>query len=230
MARLDGLNVPSAWWSFVQNSTPLQYLGGAFVTALIGTGIWFVIQDDTEVQMPSENSSMEVDAPNQELLAWDLPELIKEESKISLEEHSSGFEENQKQAMSREDTQSFNPVVAVPSVGDIEPEKNFVPEEVGDPSVVTGLNSDTRPISVEIVDSKSLRAKYRYYDGKLFLYGKFEQQPYEILEINSAKDRKIYLYHLESFYEILASDKPINLQVVTNTKLIQELLILRKAK
>ena len=229
IARLDALKVPSVWWSFVQNSTALSYLSWAMITALIGTGIWFVIQDDSELIGPEVGSTV-VDAPNQQLATWDIPELIKKESKIIEDGHSTVVGENQKRTIVREETRSFNPIVSVPLAGDIEADKNFVPMEVGEPSVVEGSNTSNKPISVEIVNSKNLKAKYRYYDGKLFLYGKFEQQPYEILEINSAQNKKIYLYHLASFYEILPSDKLVNLQIVTNAKLIQELIILRKTK
>ena len=237
--RLDALKVPSAWWSFVQNSTTLQYLGGTLIAASIGAGIWFGVRDDSEITEPSVGSSVVIDSPNRSLVEWNspvewnLPEPItknaKKEMKSVRSENTSELAENKKKETVREKTQSFNPVVSVPLAGDVQSEKNFVPEEVGEPSAVMANSSD-RPISVEIVDSKTLNVKYSYYDGKLFLYGKFRQQPYEILEINSAKQRKIYLYHLDTFYQILPSDKPVNLQVVTNTRLIQELTILRKTK
>ena len=82
----------------------------------------------------------------------------------------------------------------------------------------------------EIIETKASKIKYRYYDGKLYLYGKFQQEPYEILEINSASGRRIYLYHLTNFYEISSSDKPVELKAIDNSKLIQELEILRKTK
>ncbi len=231
ITRLDALNVPSAWWSYIQHSSILQYFGGVVVTGLIGVGIWFIL--------PSDNSNLDlavvdeliIDDPKPESFVWNLPELKKQ--KIVAEDSSEETDlthkdENKETKVS---AKLFSPIVTVPSAGDIEAEKDFVPEEAGNPSKIEKTNVDeNRPISVEIIESESFNVKYRYYDGKLYLYGKFNKDPYEILEINSASERRIYLYHGEIFYQIGISDVPVDLKEITNSKLIQELAILRKTK
>lgn len=234
IARLDALKVPPAWWSVVQHSPTFQYIGGVIVTTLVGTGIWFILPEDATTEQPADlQEVMIVNTPNQKIFEWNLPE-ITELEKLSTETSSPQNKEDgvdEDVQVTEKSVKSFIPVVAVPTSGDIEAEKDFVPEQAGEPSKISTSEDETaQPLAVEVVESSVLDVKYRYFEGKLYLYGQFRNTPYEILEINSASGRRIYLYHLDAFYEITSSDIPVNLTVIENSKLIQELEILRKTK
>ncbi|MCP4457454.1 MAG: hypothetical protein GY816_05415 [Cytophagales bacterium] len=229
VARLDAVNIAPGWLSFIQSST-VQYVGGAIAIALIGTGLWFTFQDNSlGTELTSSSQIVVVDTPTQQESEWNLPKQKEQEPLMKEELLVVELRDWEKVDSSRE--KLFNPQIAVPDAGDFETETDFVPEQAGEPSGSTRTDSKkSQPIEVELVESKALNVRYRYYEGKLYLYGKFKQKPYEILEINSATGRQIYLYHLDTFHEIVPSDKPVDLKVVTNDKLIQELMILRKTK
>ena len=231
IARMDALKVPSAWWSAVQQSATVQYVGGIIITGLIGTGVWFAFQNDENIgsESTSDTNEIIIDAPKQEVIVWDLPLIVEEESPTVVPEEITSSE-NEEPSEIKKIREIFNPKVAVPSAGDVESEKDFVPEQAGEPSSIAETKESTNPIGVEIIETKASKIKYRYYEGKLYLYGKFQQEPYEILEINSAAGRRIYLFHLDNFYQISSNDKPVELKAIANSKLIQELEILRKTK
>lgn len=230
IARLDGLNVSTAWWSVVQHSSVLQYAGSAL--AIIGIGgaaYWYTT--NAEEALPDAGNEIVVDAPVHEPVIFELPEF--ESQLVSLPD-----EVNQGKVVEAlvddntppKEEKSFNPIVNVPNAGNVEAEKEFQPQQAPKPEEVEETEPAKKALEVEVVETKTSRIKYRYYAGKLFLYGKFQDEPYQILEINSAAGRRIYLHHLNTFYEIVQSDKPVNLTEVTNEKLIQELSILRKSK
>ena len=244
-ARLDSINVTSSWWTSLQYSSVAQYIGSAVLVAMIGGGIywwadkWSVEEVDN---IPVEVKIPVVEKDNQPELAV-TPDNKKETTdeksndSIAVTEGSDKISsvENEVKAESPAESEKpvvkqFKPKVQVPSAGNVNEEKSFSPDELPTPAESTASAEKNTPVDVEVVDSKSSRIKYRYYAGKLFLYGNFTNEPYEILEINSSNGRSIYLYHMNAYYEILPSDKPVGVREIVDEKLIQELSILRKAK
>lgn len=233
LARLDAIEVSAGWWSVIQNSSIIQYVGSAIVVAGFGgAAYWFLNNEPKQVsQDPSDG--IIVSAPEYQSESWDFPEierieaLAEETSEQQVEE--SALEESETKSVKEETKKTFNPVVAVPSAGDIEAEKDFVPQGAPTPEDVDKSRVN-KTLEVEVVDTNTSRIKYRYYAGKLYLYGKFQEEPYQILEINSTAGRRIYLYHMNAFYTITPTDKPTGLMEVTDQKLIQELSILRNSK
>ncbi len=129
-------------------------------------------------------------------------------------------------------SKEFTPKVHLPVLEEVTDDA-FVSEEVAIPQVsgndVVGSNEHT-PIDVKTINKKSEEIKYKYFDGKLFLYGDFKEEPYEILEINSKTAREIYLYHGRAYYQIEVTDGVKELKPITSQKLINELTIIRNNK
>ena len=240
--RLDAINVSANWWTTLQYSTLGQYIGGAVVVALISGGVYWWADKWSDDGLPNEGAQVETpislseNEPEFPLIAVEEDGKEKQQPPIEDEKsiaNHSGFEKVEGDETARVEktpTKKFSPKVNVPAAGNVDEEKAFNPDELPVPAESTADSEKTKPVDVEVIDTKSTRIKYRYYAGKLFLYGNFATEPYEILEINSSKGRSIYLYHLKAYYEILPSDKPTGVQEITDQKLIQELSILRKAK
>jgi len=55
-------------------------------------------------------------------------------------------------------------------------------------------------LQIEKIKDKKHNLYYQYYNNKLFLYGDFDSKPYEILELNTIKDKLIYLYFEDKYY------------------------------
>lgn len=226
-ARLEGLDPTPAWWTIAQLTPIGQFIGGGILVTMLGVGgFWLADQGGEAVSNP-----IEVTAPTEEVFVWDFPEIespsIEDLESIALEESDPIVDEKE---VVIEEAEIFDPVVSVPNAGDVESERDFEPEDLPTPEELNEEKPVESAIDVEIIDSKAAKIKYRYYAGKLYLYGKFQDEPYQILEINSASGRRVYLFHKEIFYSIVPSDKPLALDQVTDRQLIRELSILQKTK
>jgi hypothetical protein len=87
-------------------------------------------------------------------------------------------------------------------------------------------NSETSmsSVSIEKVDDGIHEFHYRYFNNKLYLYGKFEESPYEIIEINPNNERRLFLYYNGTYFEIADNQKDISrLRKVTGHRMIEKL-------
>lgn len=231
-ARLDAIDVRSGWWTVSQLAPVGQFIGGAAIVSLVGVGGYLAFDAGSEPR----GADIIIDAPDYlrtpvsfDLFLESLEQLdedVKVEPTIPEPTHQRVVVTEEEKAEALE----FVPIVAVPEVEDVADEVTFEPESLPEPDQLDDTAEKSETIDVEVVDSKTSRIKYRYYAGKLYLYGKFQDEPYQILEINSSTGRKIFLYHLSTFYNIRQSDKPLQLEPITDKALIQELSILRKSK
>ncbi len=234
-ARLDALDPTPAWWTIAQLSPVGQFIGGGIIVGFLGIGTYFVVNEQS-ADLPTEG--IEITAPNPVNVELEIPEIQPLPQLPVASVHSDGQivegdiepdqEEKSPTADLKED--SFVPIVSVPDAGDVEADEEFQSNELPTPEETPETVTSENPIDVEIIDSKGSKVKYQYYEGKLYLYGKFQEEPYQILEINSAAGRKVYLYHLDVFYHIEPVDKPSSLEKVEDVSLIKELTILRKSK
>ncbi|HEY0653396.1 MAG TPA: hypothetical protein VGD65_09720 [Chryseosolibacter sp.] len=80
-------------------------------------------------------------------------------------------------------------------------------------------------IEVEIdAENKKYSYHYQFKAGKLFLYGPFENEPYEIMEFFNAEKRTLFLYHNQNYYLLKdnsTSLKPLN--PIQDTELLNKL-------
>ncbi|MEP0987004.1 hypothetical protein [Ekhidna sp.] len=246
-ARLDALNVGPTWVEFVQQSTLMKSMGGVIVASIIGTGIYFLGEKNETIDSSAPisveapqyesieyvwnlgldkdpvNQNNELDKPvleiNSNLVASEIPESKPTQASITLEESSL-----------TDDSQVFKPSFEAPSVQGVEEESEFVSSELDELPENKSNDVSENPIDVETELSKSTIIKYKYYDGKLFLKGDFDKAPYEILEINSARGRRIYVFYLDNYYKVGVTDRLTALPLVGDTEVIKELELLRTNK
>ncbi len=252
--RLDVINVSPTWIGFIQQSALVKSLGGVVVASLIGGSIYVLGKKET----PSGEENMApVDAPVAELITYDVIDLGEEpetidtekmtldkpmvESRRSKEERS--FNQlndaaSEEELLGTEDDRAtttdtkdavFIPSVSVPDVALIEEGEGFQSSGLDKLPENASVNEAEKPIDVKSEQRKG-SIKYKYYDGKLFLSGDFNKNTYEILEINSAAGRRIYVYYLSQYYSVGITDRLVELPKVTNQKMIEELELIRKNK
>lgn len=132
-----------------------------------------------------------------------------------------------------EEKEEYVPNVNVPPLNDVSDAKEFISQEISIPEVsgndIIG-EGDKKAIDIRTFNRKSEEIKYKYFDGKLFLYGDFKKEPYEILEINSRLSRQIYLFYSDKYYSVEVSDEIRTLSSIVDDKLIKELKIIRDNK
>lgn len=230
-ARLEALDPTPAWWTIAHLSPVGQFIGGSVVVGALGIGTFFIVNPSNSDQTAVE--VIEINAPTPVDVQAEIPEisplpLVGNQPTVENTKITEELTKDERQ-LSGSNEEAFVPVVSVPEAGDVEAAQEFQPNDLPTPEESESDNSSI-PVDVEIVSTKGSKVKYEYYAGKLYLYGKFQEEPYQILEINSASGRKVYLYHMDVFYHIEPVDKPTSLERVEDTDLIKELSILRKSK
>ena len=253
-SRLNGIDVSSGWMEFARQSSLIKTFGGIALATLIGSGVYFLVDKESkEVVNLDLASKIEVNGPEKEErpFVWAVPindsttktNSIGSESIEPVNERSETVVLNQAQIQPSEslimtDVSKGNPYEAVFSPKFVVPEAGAVFEDEDltssgldkVPTVSETDSSNEQPIEVETKNSKNAKIHYKYYDGKLFLNGDFNKEPYEILEINSTNSRRIYLLHQNKYFEVKTTDRLTELPEITNIKLIQELRLIKENK
>jgi hypothetical protein len=189
------------------------------VAGLIATGIYlYVDNDSTEIVVPNT----ETITPESEDAPADKDEDKTDENKPTKATHEDS------PVVSSQESSSEKKPIAPPKPG-----KAVTPDasrkiEVYDPSkeleenntdqVNEELNhsqeSVTPSVAVEIdSENKKYNFHYQFKDGKLFLYGPFEKEVYEIMEFFNEEKRTLFLYHKEHYYLLKDNNtslKPLN--------------------
>lgn len=247
-ARLDAVDLTPSWIEFAQQSTLMKSFGGVAVATLIGTGVFFYAEKGEDL---NTISSIEIDAPQYEKpeVIWNLgleeiekEEQVREESS-SRQAQTLSIVESKSEEIVKEDnanetfdskeeskTQAFTPSFEAPSANSVDDEEAMDVSGLDELPEESAAEVNETPINVETEITKNIVVKYKYYDGKLFLSGDFDRAPYEILEINSASGRRIYVRYLNKYYKVGVTDKLSELPVVSDTEVIAELDLLRQNK
>ena len=247
-SRLNSIDVAPEWYGIgsIGSSALIKTIGGAIAVVLIGALGFYALNDNgtsndltsTETYVTGEYLPEIAEVP-----VIRVPEI---EESMDLEEVSDLVtpaerpmvrETNQAELVTiMEETQQeddeFNPQVSLPKLSDVDSEEAIATGEVVVPEVSTSdeIETEDTPLDVKTVSRRSETIKYKYFDGKLFLYGDFGQEPYEILEINSIDKRNIYVYHGGNYYVVRVTDKVEELPQINSPKLREELEILRDKK
>lgn len=250
-ARLDAIEIGSGWMGIGQlgSSALVKSVGGVLVASLVGVSAYFVFTGEENITSPEIIESIQITSPKQsESYQFEFPELsvqkvssVVSESSPNVAEKSSATSDEkvevlptvQKSVASVDEETEFVPVVDLPDLGELSEEKGLKIEDANLPEMnemdVVSSKGES-PISVETIQRNSESIKYKYFDGKLFLYGDFKSTPYEIIEINRPTERKLYLFYDKEYYSIIVSDKVQELSPITNHQLLQELEIVRNNK
>jgi hypothetical protein len=231
-ARLSAIEVSPYWTPFVTGGSGLLKIASGVILAGLIWGIYSFTDKN-----PNEVVENQEELQPQELVVVD-SEKDTAENRSSETNETPNLENKGEQPANQTTSEEAKPVEAkkvyrpqanAPGAQDVQDGDNFTPDNLPKPKEATNLSKPTS-IDVQTVETKSARVKYRYYEGKLFLYGKFENNPYEILEINSSKGRRVYMFHMGAYYEIKPTDKVQYIEPVTDQALIEELTILKKTK
>lgn len=117
---------------------------------------------------------------------------------------------------------------------------NIVIPEVEEPESGTSLNVDEDLNAPEAMASSAIRLRsstdvevklskrydfhYQVKDGGLILFGKFNDSPFEVIELKTNQGINSYLYFEEHFYSLAnVSDEIMPLRRIENKELIKEL-------
>lgn len=130
------------------------------------------------------------------------------------------------------ETASQTAEINTPSVLDFEVNDDEGISDINQPNaqIKTGdfnLKGDLSNSTIEVITNnskKKYKFHYQFMDEKLYLYGDFDEDLYQILEFNNEDGRTIILNYKESYYLLDQSKVEITpLKVIENKQLVSEL-------
>ncbi len=208
------------------------------VAGIIGAGVYFYFtkEDKQEIaEQPSVNNSIQ----NNDKVAQESTEQVVIENK-----ETKTTNKNTDIAVKRNETTEFkndvnsNSTASVPTETkainrqkpDVfdptsETESNSAPENNG-----VKVNSNNAKLVASTIEVKTDNANkkytfhYQFKNGKLFLYGSFEKNLYEIMEFFNENKRTVFLFYKDSYYLLNEENEQIKpLASITDPVLQQKL-------
>lgn len=240
-ARLNNIKVPANhFYQYVGVKTAALVA----ITVLIGFGAYYFLSED-QVQSTSQvdlTKDRIVVAEEENIPQMPEPEQgISQDAPISKQDEARELaatpaEDNQvaeqeELAQAPRPTNVPQPNVSTPDVEDGFGEDEYESEE--DPldnihSIDEMNKTESEKVEVETVPNDNKDFHYQFYNNKLYLYGNFDEMPYEIIEFNADKSKLYFLFYDSAYYSLDNNQlKAAPLQELTDEELIQQLDELR---
>ncbi len=225
IARLENIPISSG---AVSTGVLTKFIAGALILGGIGFGTYQFIKPEPQetIVEKSLNPVKEIEEKIQDPIPSGKVEEKTETKSDDTTPNQSKVEEENEQVVIKDETE-FIPEIIVPVVPDpsevidnvIEEDLEIPKAEIGTPDI-----SENSTMEVEIVKHRRFTFHYQVKGGKLILYGKFNEEPYQIIEINVNKEKQWYLYFKENYYSIDKDMSDITpLVPLTNESLVEEL-------
>ncbi len=202
--RLDSIQVGTG----ISTGLIAKYIAGIAVIGGIGFGVYSILPDPVpEKELP--NLVIEAESEENQINELALEELEETEA------NNQGIEDSKNSSQISEP--QHEPVKKVTSESDINPVVPLVPNPVQDIEITEGEDELEVPKNsigstekvekttpeVEIISNvKKYKFHYKVDNGKLVLYGNFDEEPYQILEINVNNETQVYLFFKSKYYSI----------------------------
>jgi hypothetical protein len=225
-------NVPVS--SVPQGGTsPLVQAGAWIVVAgLVSTGLYFYFREDgkevtpiakQEITTPTPEEIVPQDASKDEVKPGDLGDTeIASKPKTEVKTQPSAA-----QGATTSDSGKVDDKAITPGARDV-----FDPNEDSKSSNASSTTSDgiksstavTPSIAMETVANSKFHFDYQFKENKLFLYGVFEKNLYEIMEFFSNNKRTMFLYYKDNYYLLNEEDDKVKpLTPITDVALLKKL-------
>jgi cytoskeletal protein RodZ len=217
--------------SIPSEGTSLLSKVGLFVlgTALVGTALYFYLnQEDKSITQPSGTETVTAREPA-------ITEAVTGEEPPKEELVESKPEEPQKTKSTK--TPAKAPVVEKSKEEPVAPSPLDVFDPTEESAKTDGVESDgnsgkeskTPSILVETVTDKKYTFHYQFKDNKLYLYGAFEKNLYEIMEFFSDNKMTMFLFYKDNYFLLNEEDERVRaLAPIKDTTLLQKLKDYRK--
>ena len=233
-------NVPASALEPTGTSLATQITLGVAIVVAIGAGIYFFLSNEDKV----------ADQPiaKQEEVTSHLPEIVEpQQEETSKQESTTPGEQKSSQAVTppaENKEQNSTPEASNEAKPQEEP-KGPAPLDVFDPSEETESPaatpetkaSESSPLSKSsiVVETDNSNKKYNFHyqfkNGKLYLFGAFEKNLYEIMEFFSGNKRTVFLYYKDSYYLLNEENETIKpLAPINDPSLLKKLKDYRGAR
>jgi hypothetical protein len=192
------------------------------------------IQSEAESQVPE---TLPLDEPVEETTSEKIaePEIVKVPQSNSDTETETRQPQTQPAANTEfiADEEIPEPVINSPNLIDPNLDHTEVDESIDIPTAALAQDGllDNNVVAVETARKGDDMFHYQYFSGKLYLYGDFRDNPYEILELNSANGKRLFIYYNNAYYKIADDQRQITpLVQLTDQDIIKKLEIIQANK
>lgn len=207
--------------------SPLRIAAGLIGAAALATGLYFYANKNGSFN-PNQISSSLVDSIRQseqtstevevDSVVNDLAEDVKINQRI----------ENTEPKISDKARADENSKESKPAIDLLDPTGDLTENNNDKPIENTAIKGGTIAIaSIEVAVNSAERkytSHYQFANGKLVLYGDFDNGLYEIIEVNGQTSRSLFLYYKTIYYLLDESKKEITaLKEISDPVLIQKL-------
>jgi len=229
-------NIPVSSGGFTSGSLA-KFVAGAIIIGGVGYGVYqFLIQDPEIEETTIVQNATPPDVITEEEISVDntgennideKAENTEARPSQQLDKVSPSNDISKEPVKQNTNTEENTPEIILPVVPDPqEAIDNGVEEELEIPSAAIGAPDVTEKTSMEvdIIYNSRFTFHYQVIAGKLVLYGNFNEEPYQIIEINVNKEKQWYLYFKDHYYSIDKLNRDITpLTPLTNKSLVEEL-------
>lgn len=208
-----------------QSALLTKVVSSVIVVGVVSTAVYFYFNDTTEQQPESPITEQAQPVETPAVPQVDQPEENQPEDNTVV---AQGDQDN---AVAKKNTEkkSESSNEPRPALDLFTPE-----EEPGDDPVLQHEREQlaiiaeafvTSSIEVETdANNRKYNFHYLFRNGKLILYGSFEENLYEILEFIAKEKRTVFLYYKSNYYLLdVKKDTPTELVAIRDPKLIQKL-------
>lgn len=229
------------------NALGTKVLLGTLATIIIaGAAYWFLKQD--QIAVPATETRTEETVPSAEPPQSAAMPDVRSEQPSAKKEQPAEQDKNQTSAGTEHSKPSLakkpDPLAAP---GEKKSEKSegpvldvFTPEnDVNNPedgNANIDNTTDLTPAASSLIvetdrNNRRYNFHYQYKEGKLFLYGPFEKNLYEIMEFFADDKRTVFLYYKDHYYLLPEGDQQIRpLSAITDPELLRKLKEYRNSK
>jgi hypothetical protein len=241
-SKLSQVQLPGTAW--------YQTLGGqiaatASITAMVGLGSYLYLSQPNEVLSVVDVEALSYTQLTEENVP-EIPQMFFEEAETSVftqEPEPTAYTDLSPAADEAPETEEVS-VDAIARVSELPKPEIIVPDltivddgrdlDVPDgnfESSVSSFEKLSEKVAVETLKGVKKGLHYRFTGNKLFLYGDFGDQTYEIIEINTQKGRRFYLLFDGNFFQILQNQTDIApLEKIKDEDTINDLEIMLRNK
>jgi hypothetical protein len=230
-ARLNKIEVSSGLgWS---NASKIA--ASLLLVSSIGAGAYFLYnQDNAPVSKPVETIQEIVISENKEEQIDKTIDIEKQAEKTpTVSSNTKVAEETKIKPVKKEKSIASSPEVTaqvnIPQISESFSGSDNIEKSISLPNSEVTKAIDTKAkLDVSLVEDAG-EIGYQYFNNKLFLFGEFSAGKYEVLELNNARKKEMYLYFKNEYYYLNPNtfDKT-QLKNIKNQEIINQLDLIRK--
>ena len=209
-----------------------KILVGTVVSVILGAATyWYVSRKDVKIAEPGAPSQEQI--TNQSDAQSKTPGITEEKQPSSIEKQTVESDKNQTSA----GTEHSKPSLAKKPDPVQAPADKNADEESANDSKLKDAATETRTENQPIINPRtsgvmvetdrentSYTFHYQFREGKVLLYGPFEKNLYEIVELYTDEKRTVFLYYKEQYYQLVEATGNIQpLSPVTDANLLKKL-------